>query len=421
MASAASDTSTKTKSHKHRRELSSLTSSDLRGKYVFVRVDFNVPLDKKNPSVITDDTRIRESLPSLRYLSQQGARVVLASHLGRPKGKDLKLSLKPVALRLKALLGLDVLQADDCIGEGVRASAAKLKDGDILLLENVRFYKEEEANDPKFAQALAASSLAQVYVNDAFGTAHRAHASTAGVKAYIKGPAVAGFLMAKELKYLYTIVDNPPRPFAAIIGGAKVASKIGVIESLLQKCDKLVLGGGMVYPFLKARGLSIGSNKVEDDKVVDIARDIEASAKRRGVELVLPVDLRATTTFANDPSAKIFPVDALPEGYLGLDIGPQSERLFQEKLMPCRAVFWNGPMGVFEFPAFAAGTNAIALTLAQLTAKGAITVVGGGDSVAAVNQLGVANRISHISTGGGASLELIEGATLPGVEVLDPI
>ncbi|MEN9215961.1 MAG: phosphoglycerate kinase [Gloeomargarita sp. HHBFW_bins_162] len=406
-----------------KKTVASLTGADLDGKRVLVRVDFNVPLDKQQQ--ITDDTRIRAALPTINYLRERGARVVLCSHLGRPFQKDkatgeVKLvkqgnSLAPVATRLGELLGTAVVFVPDCIGEAATQAVQSLDKGQVALLENVRFYAEEEANDPEFAQKLA--SLADVYVNDAFGTAHRAHASTEGVAHYVK-PAVAGFLIEKELQYLQGAIDQPRRPLAAIIGGSKVSSKIGVIEALLDKVDRLILGGGMIFTFYQAQGLSVGKSLVETDKLA-LAQTLMDKAKERGVELVLPTDVVVADKFAPDAQAQTVPVTAIPADWMGLDIGPAAVAQIQQALQGCQTVIWNGPMGVFEFDQFAVGTRAVAETLAQLTDQGCITIIGGGDSVAAVEQAGLAGRMSHISTGGGASLELLEGKILPGIAALE--
>nr|WP_199292028.1 MULTISPECIES: phosphoglycerate kinase [unclassified Coleofasciculus] len=377
-----------------------------------VRADFNVPLDNGN---ITDDTRIRAALPTIQDLTSKGAKVILSSHFGRPKGVDDKYRLTPVAKRLSELLGKEVVKTDDCIGDDVAAKVGAMQDGDVLLLENVRFYPEEEKNDPEFAKKLA--SVADLYVNDAFGTAHRAHASTEGVTKYLS-PSVAGYLIEKELQYLQSAIESPQRPLAAIIGGSKVSSKIGVIETLLDKCDKLILGGGMIFTFYKARGLSVGKSLVEEDKL-ELAKSLEAKAKERGVQLLLPTDVILADNFAADANAQTVSIDAIPDGWMGLDIGPDSVKFFQESLADCKTVIWNGPMGVFEFPQFAKGTEAIARTLADLTKSGTTTIIGGGDSVAAVEQLNLGEQMSHISTGGGASLELLEGKELPGIAALN--
>jgi phosphoglycerate kinase len=396
-----------------KKTLANLSSSDLTGKRALVRVDFNVPLDDQGN--ITDDTRIRAALPTIQDLIQKGAKVILASHFGRPKGVDDKLRLTPVAKRLSELLGQEVIKCDDCIGEEVAAKVGAMQNGQVLLLENVRFHPEEEKNNPEFAQQLAAN--ADVYVNDAFGTAHRAHASTEGVTHYLS-PSVAGYLIEKELQYLQSAIENPQRPLAAIIGGSKVSSKIGVIETLLDKCDKLLLGGGMIFTFYKARGLNVGKSLVEEDKL-ELAKSLEAKAKERGVDLLLPTDVVVADKFAADANAQTVSVENIPSDSMGLDIGPESVKKFQNALGDCKAVIWNGPMGVFEFDKFAVGTEAIAHTLAELTKQGVTTIIGGGDSVAAVEKVGVAEQMSHISTGGGASLELLEGKELPGIAALD--
>jgi phosphoglycerate kinase len=396
-----------------KKSLANLSTSDLSGKRAFVRVDFNVPLD--DAGNITDDTRIRAALPTIQDLTGKGAKVILASHFGRPKGVDDKLRLTPVAKRLSELLGQEVVKCDDCIGDEVGAKVGSLQNGQVLLLENVRFYKEEEKNDSEFAQKLA--SNADLYVNDAFGTAHRAHASTEGVTKYLS-PSVAGYLIEKELQYLENAIANPQRPLAAIIGGSKVSSKIGVIETLLEKCDKLIIGGGMIFTFYKARGMSVGSSLVEDDKI-ELARSLEAKAKEKGVTFLLPTDVVVADKFDKDANSQTVSVDNIPDGWMGLDIGPDSVKVFQEALADCKTVIWNGPMGVFEFDKFAVGTEAIAHTLADISKKGAITIIGGGDSVAAVEKVGLADQMSHISTGGGASLELLEGKVLPGIAALN--
>jgi phosphoglycerate kinase len=395
-----------------KKTLANLSASDLSGKRVLVRADFNVPLDNGN---ITDDTRIRAALPTIEDLTSKGAKVILCSHFGRPKGVTEKLRLTPVAARLSELLGKEVKKPSDCIGEEVAGVVAGMQNGDVILLENVRFYPEEEANDPEFAKKLA--SVADLYVNDAFGTAHRAHASTEGVTKYLS-PSVAGKLIEKELEYLQGAIENPQRPLAAIIGGSKVSSKIGVIEKLLEKCDKLILGGGMVFTFYKARGLNVGKSLVEDDKL-ELAKSLEAKAKERGVAFLLPTDVVVADKFAADANTQIVSVEAIPDGWMGLDIGPDSVKTFQDALADCKTVIWNGPMGVFEMEKFAAGTEGIARTLAGLTKTGTSTIIGGGDSVAAVEMLNLGSEMSHISTGGGASLELLEGKDLPGIAALD--
>lgn len=395
-----------------KKSVSSLSKTDLEGKRVFVRCDLNVPLDG---SKITDDTRIRASVPTIKYLSENGAKVLLTSHLGRPKGKDEKFTLAPVATRLSECLGSDVKFVSDCIGDTVGDAVKEMSNGDVALLENVRFYPEEEKNEAEFAKSLAAN--ADLYVNDAFGTAHRAHGSTEGVAKHLS-PAVAGFLLQKELDYLEGTVANPNKPFAAIVGGSKVSTKITVIESLLEKVDKLIIGGGMVFTFLKARGLSVGSSLVEED-LLDLAKKLEGIAKEKGVELILPTDVVVADKFAPDANTQVVPATEIPDGWMGLDNGPDSTAMINEKLGECKTIIWNGPVGVFEMEKFSAGTFAIAHTMADLTANGVTTIVGGGDSVAAVEKAGLADKLSHISTGGGASLELLEGKVLPGVAALN--
>jgi phosphoglycerate kinase len=396
-----------------KKSIASLSAADLTGKRVLVRADFNVPVD--DAGNITDDTRIRAALPTIKDLTGKGAKVILSSHFGRPKGVDEKLRLTPVAKRLSELLGQDVVKCNDCIGDEVASQIAAMTNGQVALLENVRFYPEEEKNDPEFAKKLAAN--ADLYVNDAFGTAHRAHASTEGVTKYLS-PSVAGYLMEKELQYLQGAIESPKRPLAAIVGGSKVSSKIGVIETLLDKCDKLFLGGGMIFTFYKARGLNVGKSLVEDDKL-DLARALEAKAKAKGVQLLLPTDVVVADNFSPDANSQIVDINHIPDGWMGLDIGPDSLKVFQAALADCKTVIWNGPMGVFEFDKFAAGTEGIAHTLADISKTGAITIIGGGDSVAAVEKVGLAEQMSHISTGGGASLELLEGKILPGVAALN--
>ncbi|MFM6341028.1 MAG: phosphoglycerate kinase [Dolichospermum sp.] len=396
-----------------KKSLASLSAADISGKRALVRVDFNVPVDDQGN--ITDDTRIRAALPTIQDLTQKGAKVILTSHFGRPKGVDEKLRLTPVAKRLSELLGQEVIKTDDCIGDDVAAKVAALDNGQVLLLENVRFYKEEEKNDPEFAQKLAAN--ADFYVNDAFGTAHRAHASTEGVTKFLS-PSVAGYLVEKELQYLQGAIEEPKRPLAAIIGGSKVSSKIGVIETLLEKCDKLIIGGGMIFTFYKARGLSVGKSLVEEDKL-ELAKTLEAKAKERGVALLLPTDIVSADKFAPDANATTVSIENIPADGMGLDIGPDSVKFFQAALADCKTVIWNGPMGVFEFDKFAKGTEAIAHTLAEIGKTGTTTIIGGGDSVAAVEKVGLADQMSHISTGGGESLELLEGKILPGIAALD--
>lgn len=396
-----------------KKTLASLTAAELSGKRVLVRVDFNVPQD--DSGAITDDTRIRAALPTIKYLSEAGAKVILTSHLGRPKGVTEKLRLNPIAERLQALIGQPVVKTDDSIGDAVAATIGGLPNGGIVLLENIRFYPEEEKNNPEFAQKLA--SLADIYVNDAFGAAHRAHASTEGVTKYIS-TSIAGFLLDKELQYLSGAIDNPKKPLAAIVGGSKVSSKIGVIETLLDKVDVLLIGGGMIFTFFAARGLSVGKSLVEADKL-ELAKELEAKAAKNGVKFLLPTDVVVADAFSADANTQTVSINEIPDGWMGLDIGPDSVKTFQAALADCKSVIWNGPMGVFEIDKFAKGTEAIAYTLADLTGTGTITIIGGGDSVAAVEKVGVAEKMSHISTGGGASLELLEGKVLPGIAALN--
>lgn len=384
---------------------------DVRSKRVLVRVDYNVPLDANGN--VSDDKRITASLPTINYLLEQGARIILCSHLGRPKGEVKKeFSLAPVAKRLKELLpNVNIYFASDCIGEEAERKAAALKDGEILLLENLRFHKEEEKNDPEFAKKLA--SLAEIYVSDAFGTVHRAHASTAGVAAYL--PAVAGFLIGKELSMMGGALENPERPFVAILGGAKVADKIGVITNLLNKCDTLLIGGGMAYTFFKAMGYEIGDSLL-DAESIDLAKQLMETAKEKGVKLLLPVDTVVAKAFAADAEHMTVAANAIPAGWQGLDIGEKTRELFAAEIKNAKTVIWNGPMGVFEFPEFAKGTEAVAKACAEC---GGTTIIGGGDSASAVKKLGYADKMTHISTGGGASLEFLEGKVLPGVAALN--
>ncbi|NLG84651.1 MAG: phosphoglycerate kinase [Firmicutes bacterium] len=383
---------------------------EVKGKRVFVRVDFNVPMDEAGN--ITDDTRIRAALPTIRDLADRGAKVILASHLGRPKGgPDPKYSLAPVAKHLSGLLGKPVVMAEDCIGPAVRDKVAALPAGGVLLLENVRFHPEEEKNGENFARELAA--LADLYVNDGFGTAHRAHASTAGVAKFLH-PAVAGYLMQKELEIMGKALTAPERPFVAILGGAKVKDKIGVITNLLEKVDTLIIGGGMAFTFFKAKGYEIGRSLLDEENI-GFAREMMARAEAKGVKLLLPVDTVVTDALKSPQVIQVVPADRIPAALQGVDIGPETRALFAAEIKGARTVVWNGPMGVFEIPQFAEGTKAIA---AAMAASGAVTIVGGGDSAAAVEQLGFADRMTHISTGGGASLEFLEGKVLPGVAVL---
>ena len=383
------------------------------GKKVLVRVDFNVPM---KDGVITDETRINAALPTIKYLLDYNAKVILCSHLGRPKGEfKPEYSLAPVAKRLSEILGREVKMAKDVVGEDAKRLCADMKDGDIVVLENVRFHKEETSKDKeenaRFSKELA--SLAEIYVNDAFGTAHRAHASTTGVAAYL--PAVAGFLIGKELDFMGKALEDPARPFVAILGGAKVADKIGVINNLLEKVDTLIIGGGMSYTFAKAQGASIG-NSLLDEENIPYALEMIQKAKDKGVKLLLPVDTVIADDFSNDANTKVVDAGCIPDGWQGLDIGPKTCELFADAVKNAKTVVWNGPMGVFEFPNFAKGTIAVAQAMAD---SDAITIIGGGDSAAAAKQLGFADKISHISTGGGASLEFLEGKTLPGVAALE--
>lgn len=384
---------------------------NVQGKRVLVRVDYNVPLTPEG--TVADDKRIVAALPTVKYLLEHGARVILCSHLGRPKGTvKPEFSLKPVVARLKELLpGVKIDFASDCIGEEAKEKAMALQDGQILLLENLRFHKEEEKNNPEFAKELA--SLAEIYVSDAFGTVHRAHASTAGVAAYL--PAVAGFLIGKELSIMGQALENPQRPFVAILGGAKVADKIGVIKNLLQKCDSLIIGGGMAYTFFAAQGYGIGDSLLDKDSI-GLAKDLMAEAESRGVKLLLPVDTVVAKEFAADAEHKTVKVSEIPDGWQGLDIGEESRKLFAGVIESAKTVIWNGPMGVFEFPAFAKGTAAVAEACAKCQGT---TIIGGGDSASAVKKLGYADKMTHISTGGGASLEFLEGKVLPGVAALN--
>ena len=383
---------------------------DVNGKRVLVRVDFNVPMDEdKN---ITDENRILGALPTIQYLLKHGAKVVLCSHMGRPKGEfNMKYSLAPVAKRLGELLGMEVKMAKDVIGPDAEATVASLKEGEVCLLENLRFYKEEEKNDPEFAKKLA--SFGEIYVNDAFGTAHRAHASTAGVTQYL--PSVCGFLIEKELRIMGGALENPDRPFLAILGGAKVSDKIGVINNLLEKVDVLIIGGGMAYTFQKAMGGHIGNSLCEDDKL-DLAKELLARAAYKGKRIVLPVDNEAGDAFKNDCLHITVHSQEIPDGFEGMDIGPVTREMFVNEVKRARTIIWNGPMGVSEFPTFAAGTRAVAEAVA---ANPGITIIGGGDSAAAIQKLGFADKVTHVSTGGGASLEFLEGIELPGIAALD--
>ena len=391
----------------------SIRDLDLSGKRVFIRVDFNVPLDGAR---VTDDTRIRETLPTLRLAREKGGRLVLASHLGRPKGKpDLKYSLAPVAAKLAELLGASVDFATDCVGAEAETKSKALTNGGVLLLENVRFHAEEEKNDEAFSKQLAALCDG-LFVCDAFGSAHRAHASVVGITRFVQKSA-AGLLVEKELAYLGKAISNPDRPFVAILGGAKVSDKIDVIENLMKIGDVMLIGGAMAYTFLKAEGMSVGKSLVEEDKL-DLARQIRSDAQKRGFPLLLPVDHVLGQEFKADTPTQVAPISATPDGWMGLDIGPKTIATYKNKIAGAKTIVWNGPMGVFEMPAFAQGTIAVARAVADSTSAGATSIIGGGDSVAAVHQAGVADRISHISTGGGASLEFLAGEKLPGVEAL---
>jgi phosphoglycerate kinase len=397
----------------------SIKDIELTNKRMFIRVDFNVPLTEDGQT-ITDDTRIVATLPTIEYALRHRAKVILASHLGRPKGKpNPKYSLRPVAIRLRELLdkklseGVNVAFSPDCVGEIAEEMARQLESGQVLLLENLRFHAEEEANDPAFSKALA--SLAEVYVNDAFGSAHRAHASTEGITYYLK-PAVAGLLMEKEITYLGKALESPEKPFVAILGGSKISGKIDVIQNLLDKVDTLVIVGGMAYTFYRALGVKTAKSLVEEDKI-DLAKETLAKAKAKGVNLLLPVDNVIADSFANDAKTQVWDSSKdFPDDWQGLDVGPQSVAAIEQVVSTAKTIVWNGPAGVFEFPRFAVGTNAIARAVAANRA--AISIIGGGDSVSAINQAGVADQITHISTGGGASLEFLEGKKLPGVEAL---
>ena len=386
----------------------SVEDIDVNGKKVLVRCDFNVPLDG---DVITDPKRIVEALPTIKYLLAHNAKVILCSHLGRPKGEfNMKYSLAPVAAKLSELLGKNVTLAKDVIGEDAKAKASALKEGEVLLLENVRFHKEEEKNDPDFAKELA--SMAEIYVNDAFGTAHRAHASTEGVSHYL--PAVCGYLIEKEIRIMGGALSDPKRPFVAILGGAKVSDKIGVITNLLEKADTIIVGGGMAYTFFKALGNNIGTSLCESDKL-DLALDLLKKAEEKGVNFLIPVDNEIARAYDKDAIHMTIYSDSIPAGWMGLDIGPVTRELFSKSIIGAGTVVWNGPMGVSEWPSFAAGTEAVAQAVAD---SGAVSIIGGGDSAAAVEKLGFADKMTHISTGGGASLEFLEGKELPGIACL---
>ena len=382
---------------------------DLKGKKVFVRCDFNVPMNEERE--ITDNTRIVAALPTIKYLLEQKCKIILASHLGRPKGEvKPEYSLAPVAKELSRLLNKEVIMAKDVIGPDATEKAKNLKEGEILLLENVRFHREETDNDPEFSKKLA--EMAEIFVNDAFGTAHRAHSSTTGIANYL--PAVSGFLIEKELKFLGDALNNPERPFVAILGGAKVSDKIGVIDSLLEKVDTLIIGGGMAYTFFKAQGYEVGKSLCELDKL-ELAKELMEKAKTKGVKLMLPVDTKVGKEFKEHTESKTVKYTEIPADWEGFDIGKETIKMFTEELKKAKTVVWNGPLGLFEFPQFAIGTNAIAKVLSEIDAT---TIIGGGDSAAAVEKAGLADKMTHISTGGGASLEFLEGKKLPGIEAL---
>lgn len=382
---------------------------DVKGKKVLVRCDFNVPQDENGN--ITDNRRIVSSLETIRYLLEKGAKVILCSHLGRPKGEVKKeFSLAPVAKELSKLLGKEVKLAEDIIGESAKRLTANMQEGDIVLLENVRFDAREEKNDPEFAKEMAA--LAEIYVNDAFGTSHRAHATTAGVADYL--PAVSGFLIEKELDFMGNALENPQRPFIAILGGKKVSDKIGVINSLLEKVDTLIIGGAMAYTFFKAQGYNVGDSICELDKL-DLALELMEKANQKGVKLMLPVDTKIGKEFEKDTESKTVKCTQIPDGWEGFDIGEETIKIYQEELKNAKTIVWNGPLGLFEFEQFAIGTNEIAKTLAKVDA---VTIIGGGDSAAAIEKIGLSDKMTHISTGGGASLEFLEGKKLPGIECL---
>lgn len=384
---------------------------DVNGKRVLVRCDFNVPLDENNN--ITDNTRIVAALPTIRYLLENNAKVILCSHLGRPKGEfNMKYSLEPVAVELSRQLGIEVKLANDVTGESAKSLAENLKEGEVMLLENVRFDPREEQNDDSLSKEFA--SLAEIYVNDAFGTAHRAHSSTAGVAKYL--PSACGFLIEKELSVLGGALENPQRPFVAILGGKKVSDKIGVIDSLLDKVDTLLIGGGMAYTFFKAQGYNVGNSICELDKL-DLASSLLDKAKQKGVKLLLPVDNKVGKDFSENTESMVVKFSEIPDGWEGLDIGPETIKLYQEELRKAKTVLWNGPIGVFEFNQFAVGTNEITKTLAEL--DDCVTIIGGGDSAAAVTKAGLTDKMTHISTGGGASLEFIEGKVLPGIDCIE--
>ncbi len=391
----------------------SIDNVELKGKRVLVRVDFNVPLDENLK--ITDDRRITSALPTINKIIKEGGKAILMSHLGRPKGQPkTEFSLKPVAVRLGELVETKVRFADDCIGENVKNIVNKMNDGEVLLLENLRFHSEEEKNNPDFAKQLA--ELGDVYINDAFGSAHRAHASTEGVTKFINTCA-AGYLMQKELDYLGKAVAEPKRPFTAILGGAKISGKIDVIENLLPKVDNLIIGGGMAYTFFKAKGLEIGTSLLEEDKL-ELAKELISKAENSSAKFLLPVDVIVSEEFKNESPSEAVDVEKIPSNKMGLDVGPKSIELFNDIIKNSKTVIWNGPLGVFEFPNFANGTNSIANALAEATSNGAITVIGGGDSASAIKKAGLEDKVTHVSTGGGASLEFLEGKILPGVAAL---
>lgn len=382
---------------------------NVNGKRVIARMDFNVPIAD---GVISDDKRIKEAMPTIKYLVEHNAKVILVSHLGRPKGEfNMKYTLAPIALRISELLGKKVILANDVIGPDAKAKAAALKNGDVMLLENVRFHAEEEKNDPAFAKELA--SMADIFVNDAFGTAHRAHASTTGLADYL--PAVCGFLIKKEISIMGSALDDPKRPFVAILGGAKVSDKIGVIESLIDKVDVILIGGGMAYTFLKAQGYEVGKSICEMDKL-DLANELVKKAEKKKVRMLLPLETVVADQFTNDALRKTVDSKKIPADMMGMDIGPKTVAQFSKEIAKAKTIFWNGPMGVFEFENFAYGTREIAKAIAE---SDAISIIGGGDSAAAVEILGYADKVTHISTGGGASLEFIEGKILPGIDVLE--
>lgn len=391
----------------------SINEVNFSGKKTLVRVDFNVPLDENLN--ITDDIRITSSLPTINKIIADGGKVILMSHLGRPKGEpNAKYSLKPAAVRLSELLGKEVKLAPDCVGAEVKAMVDAMQNGDVILLENLRFHKEEEKNVPEFAKEIA--ELGEVYVNDAFGSAHRAHASTEGVTKYISVCA-AGFLMQKELDYLGKAIADPKRPFIAILGGSKISGKIDVINNLIDKVDTLIIGGGMAYTFFKAQGKEIGTSILEAEKI-ELAKELLEKLGNSKVKFMLPVDVLVGDEFKNETPQMSVSVDAIPADKMGMDVGPETIKLFSEEIVNAKTIVWNGPLGVFEFDNFARGTNAVAQALVEATAKGAITIIGGGDSAAAISKAGLDDKVSHVSTGGGASLEFLEGKVLPGVDAL---